>query len=630
MYDMKSKTLVFSLGQYEYDKAFASAVNTHKKYSERFGYSYCCVSEDGNSLLGRENIWIKTLLFYGALLKNDYVLYVDTDVEFKEICPPVTEAVSRDCPIGVVEGHSGRVNAGVIFAAQTPYSLKFFAQWVASLGKPLEPRHDVGWGENGHLIRLVEVFGIEPLETRWNNTFDPDLDDYLRHYTGPLRSEYEFNSEEKVAWNNILKTHSASKAQDNIDIITSLYVLKEVYSRSAPSEYFASFDECWEHVRELVFTAGIEARTNNLSKDHQIYIAEEIGSTVPNAYVATLRDGLRRVHGAENIKTGVSHFWEHPFAENDILHIEWIESLFNWKVPSEEQVVQYEARMKEIAQTSPIVYTAHNFDLMPTYGDMRVRMMQAVADNATLICHLSNANIAAYKEHHSSIRGLDKVATSIVPHGDYQPYFRENLVDYEDPALLSEKIKILIFGHIRTEAELQFCLETGECLGEDRFQLIFMGPVNTDVIHWRVRQHLRDEWDGGPRRVHYKVPDEQVVSLFSQVDCVLIPRINRLNSGVQFVAYSLLKPVFVPAQHSMEEIQNKIAGCSVYSVGNAKHAAQLIEEYFKHDIANRLTHEYLTNDFNYAQQDSYVVGLSHLIAYKHSIDCYNNKVKGAL
>ncbi|PSO09728.1 MULTISPECIES: hypothetical protein [unclassified Sphingobium] len=615
---MASRVLVFSLGQGGYDVAFASAVESQREYCKRHGYSYVCVSQDGSPALGRENIWLKTLLLYGALLKNDYVLYMDTDVGIQPGCPPLHLAVSNDKPIGVVAGHSGRVNAGVIFACRNSVSLDFFAKWVASLGKPISGRHDVGWGENGHLIRLVEEYGVIPIDTRWNNTFDPGLDDYIRHYTGPLRNEYRFEGESKLAWDEILAALSHSKTMDDADILTSFAELKEVYERSAPTDCFAPFDQLWTIPKDIAFPQKYSSLPDK-REDFHLYVAEDVQDSSPNAYVVTLRDGLQQVLGPDNVTTGVASFWDHAFEPGDILHIEWIESLFYWKVPSDEQVQLFEQRMAQIATSCPILYTAHNFDLMPTYGKNRGRLMQALADHATVICHLSPDNIEPYARHHAKVKGLKDVKTAIVPHGDYQPYFRLDNQPFKDRVFESDKIKILVFGHIRTEKELKFCLDVGEELGHERYQMIFAGAIHPDLIHWKEIHRYRDEWDGRTRRIHFKVPNEQVISLVSQCDALLVPRFDRLNSGVQFLGHSMLKPVFVPDQNSMGDVQKKAEAGGIFIPEDLKSAVSVIKQTFEGDPVARMVKRFKVNAFNYSKQDPFHVGKAHEAAYQLAI-----------
>ena len=619
------RVMVFTLGQGGYDKAFARAVETQRAYSARHGYEFSCISEPGDPSLGRENIWLKALAFYGALLENDYVLYADTDVEISENCPPISQAVSDADPIGLVAGHSGRVNAGVIIAKRTPFSLAFFAEWVKSLGVPLAARHDVGWGENGHLIQLTVEHRLRLLDTRWNNTFRPELDDYLRHYTGPMRQYYDFDDDEKVAWNEITGGVEGAKALDAVDPISSFARLGEVYTRTVPAKGFAPFDGQWGRTAAQVMRANPSGLIHETQLVRGVYIAETILDDSPNAYVLTLRNGLRRLFGPQAVSTGIDRFWDGRFERGEVLHIEWIESLFGWKIPDENRIKQFEARMAEIARTTPILYTAHNFDLMPTYGEARTRMLKTIADHATMICHLSPANVDPYNRHHALIPGLGDLPTAVVPHGDYQPYFVPGGEAFTDPALQTEKTKILVFGHIRTADELDFCLETDALLDSDAFQMIIVGTIHPDILHWKKVHGFRDNWDGGLRRIHLKVPNAQVRSLVSQCDGLLVPRFDRLNSGVQFLAYSMLKPAFVPLQNSMMEVGSQFGGTELYQPHDAASACSAINRTFMSRFADKQVAAYKKNAFNYKTQDSLAVARAHYRAYERALSLHQAK-----
>lgn len=619
------RIMVFTLGQGGYDQAFARAVESQRAYSARHGYAFTCISEPGDPSLGRENIWLKVLAFYGALLENDYVLYADTDVAISEACPPLTEAVSAAEPIGLVAGHSGRVNAGVIIAKRTPASLAFFAEWVKSLGVPLTARHDVGWGENGHLIRLAVEHRLKLLDTRWNNTFRPELEDYLRHYTGPMRRFYDFDETEQVAWKAIADGVEGAKALEDVDPISSFARLGAVYARTVPAKGFAPFDGQWGRTPAQAILAKPAGLFYEAQLLREAYVAEPIEDDSPNAYVLTLRNGLHRLLGRDAVTTGTERFWEGRFQRGEVVHIEWIESLFGWKIPDEDRLARFEARMAEIARQAPILYTAHNFDLMPTYGEARQRMLQAVADHATMICHLSPANVEPYNRHHAAIPGLAGLATAVVPHGDYQPYFTPGGETFEDPALKTDKTKILVFGHIRTAGELDFCLQTNELLDQDAFQMIFAGTIHPEILHWKKVHAFRDNWDGGPRRLHFKVPNAQVRSLVSQCDGLLVPRFDRLNSGVQFLAYSMLKPAFVPLQNSMMAVGARFGGGELYQPHDPASASAAIRRTFAGSFADRQALAFRYNAFNYKTQDTVAVARAHYRAYERALSLHQTR-----
>ncbi len=341
----------------------------------------------------------------------------------------------------------------------------------------------------------------------------------------------------------------------------------------------------------------------------------------------TLRDGLHSLMPSRDVLLGVGNFWERKPQRGDVFHIQWIESLFGWKNPTADEVDAFDKRLEEISKVAPIIYTAHNFDLMPSIGALRNSLLRSLAKYGTLILHLSEANIDPYKRHHKTIPELGELPTAIVPHGDYQPYFRLPVDSFDDPVFKTEKIKILVFGHIRSNDELQFCLEVGKRLDELAYQLIIAGAVNPEVVHWKEVRALIDNWDGGTRRLHLKVPNEKIRSLFLQCHGVLIPRNDRLNSGVQYLAYTLLKPTFVPNENSMAAVQHSVTGSGTFKPNDVESAAQAIVEYFSSSISDRLVKRYQTHHYNYTNMDKVSVGQAHIAAYRLALAYQQQKYR---
>jgi hypothetical protein len=89
-------------------------------------------------------------------------------------------------------GRSERVNSGVMFATG-PEGASFFEKVLSSLTTqiPAADRQQLKY-ENGNVIYCAQhSTDVETIDPRWNNTFQPQLDDYFRHYTGPMRDEYQ-------------------------------------------------------------------------------------------------------------------------------------------------------------------------------------------------------------------------------------------------------------------------------------------------------------------------------------------------------------------------------------------------------------------------------------------------------
>jgi hypothetical protein len=127
-------------------------------------------------------------LLVRALERGDHawVLFLDADTLVRSHCPDFRGVAVPGRDVYLVPGHSGRVNSGVIMARRSVESLGFFRDIVADCENAV-PAEDAAPYENGHLIKHARANPLVGLvERQWNNTADPGLDDYVRHFTGPM------------------------------------------------------------------------------------------------------------------------------------------------------------------------------------------------------------------------------------------------------------------------------------------------------------------------------------------------------------------------------------------------------------------------------------------------------------
>ena len=75
----------------------------------------------------------------------------------------------------------------------TPDALQFYRDVLDSC-ESLVPKEHQGLRENGHVIHMASVYPamVQILDLRRNNTADPALQDYIRHYSdgGGMRKHY--------------------------------------------------------------------------------------------------------------------------------------------------------------------------------------------------------------------------------------------------------------------------------------------------------------------------------------------------------------------------------------------------------------------------------------------------------
>lgn len=92
----------------------------------------------------------------------------------------------------MAKGYTNRFNSGVVWVRNHPSAIAFFDKVITTRLETVPCEDDVGWGENGHIIHHAkECEIVAELATKWNNTYDTELEDHIRHYNhGPFRSRW--------------------------------------------------------------------------------------------------------------------------------------------------------------------------------------------------------------------------------------------------------------------------------------------------------------------------------------------------------------------------------------------------------------------------------------------------------
>ena len=186
---MTSRVLCFSVATNGYQYYYQSNIESHKDYCKRQGYEYISVTKPGLTFLGRESCWLKIALIKEALLAGyDWVICLDADTEIRGHTPPIHYLEAKGKSIYLSDGFSSRFNTGVFIVKRDALSQAFIERLLHASNQPLPKQCQVGWGENGHLIRLANGSSIvQRISRRWNNNSEHLLDDYIRHYSkGPL------------------------------------------------------------------------------------------------------------------------------------------------------------------------------------------------------------------------------------------------------------------------------------------------------------------------------------------------------------------------------------------------------------------------------------------------------------
>lgn len=187
-----------------YRWAWRTCIRSQRRYAARFGFDYVCVDPPW-TIPPADAAWLKLALLARVLERGHYAwtLFVDADAEVRAPCPDFRRSLADDCDVGLAAGHSGRPNSGVIVVRRGERSLAFVRAVLADHDGAVAPA-DAAPYENGHVIKHAPAHAtVGRLERRWNNTLDPNLDDWIRHYTGPMRTHAPAGRRAVAAWRRL-------------------------------------------------------------------------------------------------------------------------------------------------------------------------------------------------------------------------------------------------------------------------------------------------------------------------------------------------------------------------------------------------------------------------------------------
>lgn len=187
------RAIVFSIAQNGYAALYRPCLRTQAAYCHGHGYEHVTVARPLRVPDPALSAWLKVPLLLATLRGGyDVAVFIDADCRIAPATPSLDGFLATPESLHMALGRSGRHNSGVIVARGDEPGVGFLERAVASVTEeiPAEDRANLKY-ENGNLIWCARTLGgVGTLDARWNNSQDPELDDFVRHYTGPMRDRY--------------------------------------------------------------------------------------------------------------------------------------------------------------------------------------------------------------------------------------------------------------------------------------------------------------------------------------------------------------------------------------------------------------------------------------------------------
>lgn len=186
---------VICIALHGYAEKWAACISSQRIYCARNNYNYIFLNNaEGSDIYSAgDSKWLKLELLVDTLAKDSgWTMVLDADAFVMPGCPPMNSVLVDGKSVYMVMGRSNRYNSGVIIVRSCTESQALFKTILVDRKNMVEPEHFVSIeGENGHIIKhTTDHPAVAEISRKWNNTMDPRPDDYVRHFTGPMRQYY--------------------------------------------------------------------------------------------------------------------------------------------------------------------------------------------------------------------------------------------------------------------------------------------------------------------------------------------------------------------------------------------------------------------------------------------------------
>lgn len=321
--------------------------------------------------------------------------------------------------------------------------------------------------------------------------------------------------------------------------------------------------------------------------------------------------------------TAISPFWNSNL-KFDIINIQWPEALISVQEYDKNLLNKLEKRLsfwKELG--TKIVVTCHN-RLPHDQKEFDKEIYNLIYSNADGIIHLGNYSLNEFKIS-SQYKDKEQI---VIYHPNYLdlPNSISKLEARKRLGLNNEDTIFMSFGKIRKQEE-EDMLTTAFSMFENKKnkKLIITNSKTLSYKTGRKKPFSRLKYEIRKRRLAARnieiegnkfIYDDDIQIYMNAADVIITPRINNLNSGVLFLAYSFKKLTIAPAIGNIKEFQEMLHN-PTFDPSSADSLFQAMNssiELLNTDIAH--------NNYSFVKKecDNYKIGKEHIDFFKKLIN----------
>jgi hypothetical protein len=183
---MNDKVCVCSIALNEYKNS--EAIQSHRDYCKRHKYNYALMEQTTRPSFNFNEIsWSRFHMILNLFENFDWVVWVSADAVINEIAPEIP----KNSHLQLVKDSSGSFNFGFGIYKNSDIG-KIFIKDIIANKKYIYDYENYEYRLDKIFNYVDHNYGILELPKAWNNTFNLETKDYIRHYSRELK-EYRID-----------------------------------------------------------------------------------------------------------------------------------------------------------------------------------------------------------------------------------------------------------------------------------------------------------------------------------------------------------------------------------------------------------------------------------------------------
>jgi hypothetical protein len=298
-----------------------------------------------------------------------------------------------------------------------------------------------------------------------------------------------------------------------------------------------------------------------------------------NPYVDVLLESIRAA-GCP-VDSGTDKFWKADLFDYDVVHIQWPETLFDWRVPSAIELEFLRRRLEEIKKRATLIFTHHNEVSHHANENNEVILRELyglLESSCDIMVHLGETSCSEYaarpelSEKRHVVLPIPVYDKLYAPHAGLRPMeARQRL------GLTAGSNIVLAFGNFRYPNEKR--LVANAILNRKDRRVLLLAPkwhkareyaftpLHPMLTLRSVKNMLWARRNNMILEAKKIISDEEVAYYFAAADVVFIQRMDELNSGNIPMAFLFKKVVLGPDCGNIGE-WIRAAGNVTFDAGN--------------------------------------------------------------